>query len=126
MKLRIALTIFIIMSLPGLLLSAGCDSAEKWEKISLEDRVTEAELNALTRQNGAGVLWFGFDLRSSPQEDARQYLPLLKYLSDATGYRFELSFIPRGESIVDTLGAGKVQFAAVGADTYLQVRAKYG
>jgi phosphonate transport system substrate-binding protein len=126
MKLRIALTIFIITSLPGLLLSVGCDSAEKRKKISLEDRVPEAELSALTRQNGAAVLWFGFDLRSSPQEDARQYLPLLKYLYDATGYRFELFFIPRGESIVDALGAGKVQFAAVGADTYLQARAKYG
>ncbi len=79
MKLRIALAIFIITSFPGLLLSAGCDSAEKRKKISLEDRVTEAELNALTRQNGAGVLWFGFDRRSSPQEDARQYLPLLKF-----------------------------------------------
>ncbi len=72
------------------------------------------------------VLRFGFDLRTTPQEDARQYLPFLNYLKRETGYTFELRFTPAGSSIVDDLGQGKVQFAAIGADSYLQARAKYG
>ncbi|MGE5894422.1 MAG: phosphate/phosphite/phosphonate ABC transporter substrate-binding protein [bacterium] len=126
MKLRITFAIIIISASVMFLLWVGCDSSEKPKKISLKDVITEAELNGHARENGEDVLWFGFDLRSSPQEDARQYLPFLQYLSNATGYHFELFFIPRGESIVDSLGSGGIQFAAVGAGTYIQAREKYG
>jgi phosphonate transport system substrate-binding protein len=109
-----------------LLLCAGCTPDKGQKKIRLADRMSDKEMKEHARKQDAGVLWFGFDLRSSPREDARQYIPFLKYLSEATGYRFELYFIPKGESIVDTLGRGKVQFAAVGACTYIQAHAKYG
>jgi phosphonate transport system substrate-binding protein len=72
------------------------------------------------------VLRFGFDLRTTPQEDAKQYLPFLNYLKRETGYTFELRFTPAGSSIVDQLGQGKVHFAAIGADSYLQARTRYG
>lgn len=109
-----------------LFLCVGCTPDEGQKKIRLADCLSDKEIKEHAQKQDAGTLWFGFDLRSSPQEDARQYLPFLKYLSEATGYRFELYFIPRGESIVDTLGRGKVQFAAVGAGTYIQAHAKYG
>jgi phosphonate transport system substrate-binding protein len=109
-----------------LLLLIGCPSGKGQKKIRLADRISDKELQEHTQKKNDGTLWFGFDLRSSPQEDARQYLPFLKYLSEATGYRFELYFIPKGENIVDALGSGKVQFAAIGADTYIRAHAKYG
>ena len=40
-----------------------------------------------TAQNS---IYFGFDLRSSPQEDAAQYIPFLDYLSESTGFHFKL------------------------------------
>ena len=109
-----------------LLLCVGCTPDEGQKKIRLSDRLSDREIKEHARKQDDGTLWFGFDLRSSPQEDARQYLPFLKYLSEATGFRFELYFIPKGENIVDALGSGKVQFAAIGADTYIRAHAKYG
>lgn len=106
--------------------ATGCDRREKQKTINIEDRISDSELNEQAGKTNTNVLWFGFDLRSSPLEDARQYLPFLKYLSESTGCCFELSFTPRGASIVDSLGKGRVQFAAVGAGTYIQARIKYG
>ncbi len=109
-----------------LLLCIGCTPDEGYRKVRLADRISDKEIREHAQKQDAGTLWFAFDLRSSPQEDAKQYLPFLKYLSQATGYRFELYFIPKGESIVDSIGRGKVQFSAVGAGTYIQAHAKYG
>lgn len=72
------------------------------------------------------VLRFGFDIRASLKEDAKQYLPFLKYLEKTTGYRFKLWFTPKDGKIVDDLGRGRVHFAAVGASSYIQAADKYG
>ena len=71
------------------------------------------------------VFYFGFDLRSSPQEDAAQYLPFLNYLEQATGYQFKLRFTPKNSSTADELGQGKVQFASMGATSYLDAQSRY-
>ena len=68
------------------------------------------------------VYTFGFDPRSSPQEDARQYLPFLKYLEKSTGYRFQLRFTHKGDDIVDDIGKGELDFAAIGATSYIHAR----
>ena len=68
----------------------------------------------------------GFDIRNSQLEDTKQYLPFLDYLAKATGFSFSMRFTAKDESIVDLLGQGVVQFAFVGADTYLQAQQKYG
>lgn len=69
--------------------------------------------------------YFGFDLRGSPQEDARQYLPFLKYLESSTGYKFKLRFTPKNSSITDSLGTNKIQFAAIGAVSYIKAAESY-
>lgn len=74
----------------------------------------------------AGAFKVGFDVRNTPAEDARQYQPFLEYLGKATGYRFELRFTRKGENIVDLLGTGAVEFALVGAQSYLEARARFG
>jgi phosphonate transport system substrate-binding protein len=100
--------------------------AAERETIDLSDRISAAELSELAAANEAGDgLRFGFDLRASPQEDARQYMPFLEYLERATGYRFDLHFSSEGR-IAANLGTDRVQFAAIGADTYLRADAEYG
>lgn len=126
MKFR-TLLILALLSLPfSFLLLSGCSDRDKEKMIDLSDVISNEDARALAARENGSVLWFGFDLRSSPQEDAKQYLPFLKYLEASTGYRFELAFIPRSENVVETLGKAKVQFAAIGAGTYLHARAKHG
>lgn len=72
------------------------------------------------------VFKVGFDIRNTQLEDARQYQPFLSYLRRATGYRFELRFTRKDENIVDLLGTKTVDFAFIGATSYLEARQKYG
>ncbi len=104
---------------------AGCDSREV-AKIDLRDRIDDAELAKMAPRRDSEGLRFGFDPRGFPDEDARQYLPFLRYLEAATGLRFELRFTPKNRAIADELGVGNLQFAAVGAETYICARARYG
>lgn len=76
--------------------------------------------------DGYRTLYFGFDLRSSVQEDVRQYQPLLDYLEEATGYHFHLSLPRNGQGIDERLGTGKVDFAAIGAVTHITATESYG
>ncbi len=109
-----------------LIFAMGCESADDVQKINFKDTVEEAELNRepLGSDKEEGYL-FGFDIRINPQEDARQYLPFLKYLGEKTGLNFDLRFTPNSTNIVDLLGEGEVHFAAIGADTYIQAHRKY-
>lgn len=109
----------------AVLLFAGCSSDEQPKKISLSNGLTNEQLRNYVPDRNVGVYWFGFDRRSSAQEDARQYLPFLRYLSEATGLRFELYFVPKNKSIVELLGRGGIQFAAIGAGSYIQARTKF-
>ncbi len=124
MRLPIA-TLALLLALLG-----GCERGDI-EAIDLSQRMDEQELARELARESAGaeqplILKFGFDLRGTPQEDARQYLPFLDYLSRATGYRFKLHFTPEPGSIVEELGNGTVQLAAMGAGSYLQAHHRYG
>lgn len=111
-----------------LCLLTACDSGTDAKVVNLEDVVSEEELlvHKQQQEQEPGTLYFGFDLRSSPQEDSRQYLPFLRYLEEATGFRFELRFTPANSSIIDELGTGAVHLAALGAVSYIHGREKYG
>jgi len=103
----------------------GCDSGPERQEIDLKDTATEAEIREHAVAEQKDGLRFGFDLRASPQEDARQYLPFLRYLEEATGYKFALRFTPKGGDIVDDLGQDVVQLAAIGAGSYIEARDQY-
>lgn len=112
-----------------LLLFAACDSGEKvTNRIDLSETTTLKSASPVTSPSArAGHSYaFGFDLRGLPSEDARQYLPFLKYLEQATGYEFQLKFTPKGQSTGDVLGRGEVQFAAIGATSFIAAHEKYG
>lgn len=106
-------------------LSACNDSTTQGQK---DQRLSEQDLAARQKEHSddANVYHFGFELRASPQEDARQYLPFLKYLEGATGYRFELEFTPENEDIVNNLGTGEVHFAAIGAVSFIEAQNRLG
>lgn len=70
----------------------------------------------------SSIYTFGFDPRSTPQEDARQYLPFLKYLERSTGYKFTLRFTHKNANIVDDIGTDVLDFAAIGATSYIYAR----
>ena len=120
-NLRFLLALFLAFIL------SACDSSTNTAAIDLNDRIDESQLPAHSLLlNDENALVFGFDLRASPQEDARQYLPFLQYLEQATGYKFKLHFTPKNISIVDELGTGHIHLAAIGADTYIHAHEKYG
>lgn len=100
--------------LVGILLT-GCLATDKAREIDLNETVSDAELQARAAAANEDVFLFGFDLRSTPQEDARQYLPFLKYLERATGYSFRLRFTPKDGQVVDDLGRGDEATGATNA-----------
>lgn len=103
----------------------ACDQ-QTGEAITKDKRLSETELKEnMSVPVEEGVLRFGFDVRASLQEDARQYLPFLAYLEKATGYRFKLRFTAKDGKIVDDLGTGVVHFAAIGATSYIKAADKY-
>lgn len=103
----------------------ACD-ASKVEEVDLSERVDNAKLTRITPNHHSTSLLFGFDRRGRPDEDAKQYLPFLKYLEEATGLLFDLHFTNKTSTIMDDLGTGKIQFAAIGAGSYIQAHTQYG
>ncbi len=117
--------ILVTLSAVVIVALSGCDRREYME-IDLSDRIDEAELARMAPDRDSSVLRFGFDLRGSPADDAMQYLPFLNYLEQATGLRIDLRFTPGGNTVVDMLGVGEFDLAAIGAGSYLAAHERYG
>lgn len=103
----------------------GCEAETDRQEIVLEEVATDQELQQIHESKETDLLYFGFDRRAGPREDARQYLPFLKYLEKETDLQFELRFTPKDSTIADSLGKGIIQFAAIGAGSYLLAHEKY-
>ena len=109
----------LVLSL--LVFSSACSETPEPSVIDLGAPATTAQIEAASGQADAGsrAFRFGFDVRNGPKEDIQQYLPLLDYLTNSTGFVFSLQFSESSEELVADLAAGKLQFAAIGAGTYL-------
>lgn len=113
--------------LASLFLLSSCDSDDNLPEYDLDDKVNPSVIKKIQPQHKfQDVYTFGFDLRASPQEDARQYLPFLAYLEKTTGYKFKLQFTPKNLDISEEVGTNKVQFAALGAVSFIKSNSKYG
>ncbi|NQU59058.1 MAG: phosphate/phosphite/phosphonate ABC transporter substrate-binding protein [Rhodospirillales bacterium] len=120
-KLMIALSVLVIASLGVFLVIRENPSVNTGKKF------TAAEVHKTAgAKKPARLIKFGFDLRSSPEEDARQYLPFLKYLEKSTGYTFRLRFTPKKGDLAQDLGEGKVELAAVGAVSFIKGEIAHG
>ncbi len=108
----------------------SCDSSDNLsvQKVDSSDLLSDQELQRHQAQvkRDANTFHFGFDLRASPQEDAAQYIPFLKYLEESTGYRFKLHFTPKTSTAADELGMNKAQFSAMGATSFIYAQNQYG
>lgn len=105
---------------------AGCDSKPEGKKIDLKEKISQQDLEKEQNVEKSKPLIFGFDLRRSVEEDTRQYVPFLKYLEKETDLKFKIHFTAKDAIIADDLGTGVLQFASVGADTYIIANEKYG
>lgn len=104
----------------------GCEKQIELGQAPADKRLSDVALAALpVQETDKDTIIFGFDLRSTPQEDARQYLPFLNYLEQNTGYKFKLRFTPEDGKIIDDLGNGIVHLAAIGAASYIKARENY-
>jgi phosphonate transport system substrate-binding protein len=92
--------------------------------VDLTKRVSSGA--ALKRPATGRVYRVGFDPRLDPYEEARIYAPLLAYLERSTGERFEIRFTKRGESLIDNLGTGTIDFAFLGGVSYVRAHEWYG
>lgn len=72
------------------------------------------------------VYTFSYDRRMDPAEDVKMYAPFLKYLEKTTGYKFKLQPTPPNQNLIEELGTGRVDLAAIGTLSYLQAHQKYG
>ena len=112
-----------------LIVLQGCDLSQDNTTHDLNQRISDEEILQNPRQlrhvHDTGVIRIGFDLRSSPQEDARQYLPFLNYLESKTGYKFKIHFTHKNSNIIDDLGNGKVHFAFIGATSFIEAQNRY-
>ncbi len=104
-------------------LLAACTVENELPLLDLSDTAGPEEIDRIAAgEEPAGHYLFGFDLRNGPTEDARQYLPLLTYLERTTGHRFELRFSHNADELVEALANDRIQFAAIGAGSYLAAR----
>lgn len=115
------IALFVLVSIS----ITGCSAqGEKAIDIDLANRsYTETRSNLPETSN---VIYFGFDRRLETKEDVKLYVPLLNYLEKETGYQFKVHVTPVNSSVVEELGQGKIQMAAIGTLGYLQASENYG
>lgn len=109
----------------ALLLVAGCSFSGEQNRINLSWSEQENMVEDPAKRE-KDVYYFGFDRRLEVKEDVRMYVSLLRYLEKETGYKFRLHITPKGGSVVDEFGDGKVHFAAIGTVSFLQAHHKNG
>lgn len=105
----------------------GCDSPSNHpvEIVDSTDIVSNKELYIKNQKKELDTYYFGFDSRNSPQEDAAQYTPLMKYLEKETGLKFKLHFTSKNSSTINDIGSGKTHFALMGAMGFLEAKMKF-
>ena len=108
-----------------LLIIAGCAPFGREQTVSLYSEDSQATVVAKMDQT-TPVYTFSFDRRMDPAEDVKMYAPFLRYLEQTTGYRFKMMPMTPNENVVDALGQGKVDVAAIGTLSYLKSHQKYG
>jgi phosphonate transport system substrate-binding protein len=110
----------------GLLLLGlqGC-APEAGPLVDLSERGVAPTLTA-PPAGSPPVYTFSYDHRLEPTEDAQMYASLLDYLTGHTGFRFRLYVSHDSQDLVSGLESGRIDFAAVGALSYLQAEARDG
>lgn len=101
----------------------ACDDAKGVKKVRLKQKDNDGSVVVGERKEE--TIKFGFDLRLSPKEDVRLYVPFLEYLSQRTGLEFTIVFSPNYEETMRNLGTGITQFASLGSVNCLRANQLY-
>jgi len=116
----------------GLLISqiifglVACDSMENLPNVDLSDRLSDDEVRQLTpKQHQLNTYTFAFELRNNPLEDIRQYLPLLRYLHNKTGYNFDIQIAADINTLNQSLQNNNIDFLATGGMNFLNLTSQY-
>lgn len=115
-------SLFILIIIIILIIISGCIYDKDEITIDLDNTIDGVVQYPLDETD---VIYFGFNLRLSPKEDARIYAPFLQYLSEETGRTFKIHFTPDYACTVDELGEGVIQFAALGGLSHVIAHEKY-
>jgi phosphonate transport system substrate-binding protein len=118
------LQLLSIFLLSLIIFVSGCTKKETPKKVSLYNR--DSEVSKDIGSPGQNAIWFGFDPRLGPKEEAAIYTPFLAYLEKTTGKHFRIKFTERDEDTVNNLGKGVTQFASLGTLNYVIGHNKYG
>lgn len=117
--------VLTLLLIPIILAYSGYFPRDSVKKVSLSETPLE-QLRLPGEDREPGVVYFGFDRRLDQSEDVRMYAPLLRYLERETGYKFKLRVTEKTGSVVEDLGTGETQFAAIGTMSYLEANKHYG
>jgi len=105
----------------GLLLIQACKPSEELPRLDLDRLASDEQIErAVADSKGEGYT-VAFDLRISPLEDARQYLPLIEYLEGETGLPFRLDIRTSSNALQQGYLDGEIDFAILGAGSYLSL-----
>jgi phosphate/phosphite/phosphonate ABC transporter binding protein len=88
--------------------------------------VTEGAASPIKETEAERMYHFGVIPRDNPRIAYEKYQPLLDYLADETGLRFELLLNSTYEQTVAGLGTGQTDFALLGPLTYLDAYNRFG
>ena len=117
--------IIVIIILSSTIVGCSYQVEQRAIEVDLGTR-SNSQARQLSTAEDQNVIYFGFDRRLEPKEDVKMYVPLLSYLEQETGYQFKVHVTNVNSSVVDELGQGKIQMAAIGTLGYLQAREEYG
>lgn len=117
---RIGLAVALVTALS--LSLTGCSTESDLPVLDFSERLEAVPATPVAPdRERKDYFLFGFDPRASLVEDTHQYLPFLDYLQRETGYRFKLHF-SGALPIAEELGHGLVDFAAIGAASFIRAR----
>jgi len=104
----------------------ACDSIDNVPEVDLSERLSDDEVRQLSPElHHKNSYHFSFDLRNSPLEDVRQYLPLLNYLHKSTGYDFDIRLITDIDILKVELQQNKIDFLATGGMNYINIAEQF-
>lgn len=116
-----------VLLMAWVLVLSGCEGREQHPSLDLDQVASPQQLEEIYQRKSIDPGYsVAFDLRISPLEDARQYQPLIDYLKQKTGHKFRLRFQTSSKQLEQAYVDGKVDFAIIGAGSYLALRKRAG
>lgn len=105
----------------ALLLTQACKPSEELPRLDLDRLASSEEIDQAVADRKREGYTVAFDVRISPLEDARQYLPLIQYLEQETGLPFRLDLRTSADALEQGYLKGEIDFAILGAGSYLSL-----